>query len=376
MTEISRHLQPIIEEWLFRGKLIILYGARQVGKTTLSKKILNAFGNQSDYFNCEIASVNQLLQSRNPLELKQLIGNSRLVVFDEAQHVTDIGLILKLLHDTYPEIQIIATGSSSFSLSNNISEPLTGRAVEFLLHPFSYAEISQAYSPVERLQMLPFILRYGLYPEITLQNEKDARFLLDNLTGKYLFRDILSLGNLKKPEMLTKLLKLLAFQVGNEVSMNELSVNLGVSRKLVEHYIDILEKSFILFRLSAFSRNLRQEITKKVKIYFYDLGIRNSIISAFNPIDLRTDIGSLWENFCIIERIKYLQRSQQNPNQYFWRTHKQQEIDYLEEENNQIGAYEFKFTEKKSKIPVLFNETYPDSEFKMIHKNNFMDFIS
>jgi uncharacterized protein len=298
------------------------------------------------------------------------------VVFDEAQHIPGIGRILKLLHDTYPDIQIIATGSSSFSLSSDLSEPLTGRALEFILHPFSYTEFAQVYTPSERPQLLSLNLRYGFYPDLAGKNEEDARFLLDNLSSKFLFRDILAFETLRKPSILVKLLQMLAFQLGSEVSMNELAVNLGVTRKTIEHYLDLLEKSFVIFRLSAFSRNLRQEINKKVKIYFYDLGIRNSIIAAFNPLELRNDTGALWENFCLVERIKYLQSVKRYPRQYFWRTHQQQEIDYIEEEDGLISAFEFKFSGSAARMPQSFQRAYPESSFRVINRINFLSFIT
>lgn len=372
---ISRHLQPIIESWLFKGKIIILYGARQVGKTTLAKAILLNHEPEAVYLNCEIQAVNQVIRSQNPLVIKQLIGNARLVVLDEAQHVEGIGLSLKIFHDTYPDIQIIATGSSSFSLSNNLSEPLTGRAIEFLMYPFSFEEFSQSYTQEEKLQLLPFMLRFGLYPDIAGKAEDEARFLLDNLTSNYLFRDILALEQLRKPAILVNLLRLLAFQTGSEVSVNELSVNLGLSRKTVEHYIDVLERSFILFRLTAFSRNLRQEINKKFKLYFYDVGIRNSIISAFNPLDFRNDTGALWENFLLAERKKMLQKQKRYVHQYFWRTHQQQEIDYIEEENGILTPFEFKYSEKYSRLPNSFKEAYAGSALVTVNKLNWLEFI-
>lgn len=372
--QINRDLERNIEGWLFKGKIIILYGARQVGKTTLVKKLLKRHGQSSDYFNCEILSVRQALEKEDPVALKKTLGNGRLIVLDEAQRVHNIGLILKLLHDTYPNMQIIATGSSSFDLANQINEPLTGRALEFTLYPFSLRELKNFYKNYELDGQLENLLIYGLYPEVVKSGLPDARQLLDNLSNKYLYQDILIFDRIKKSGLVVKLLQLLALQIGNEVSINELAVNLQCSRDTVVNYLDILEKSFIIFTLRAFSRNQRKEITKKQKIYFVDLGIRNSLISRYNELAVRDDIGALWENFCVSERLKKIQADNLSCQKYFWRTIDQKEVDYVEEYNDRLDGYEFKWG--KGKKPS-FKEflSYKNSSINLVNRNNYQDFL-
>ena len=372
---IIRHLKPQMEQWLYRGKILILYGARQVGKTTLSKTFLESLGSDGLYLNCEIQSVQSALSVREPLALQRFIGNKKLVVLDEAQYVPGIGEVLKLLADTFPALQIIATGSSSFELARHSSEPLTGRALTFELYPFSYAELGQAFHPAERRAHLDFWLRYGLYPDIAFTPEADARTLLDNLSSRYLYKDVLEFENLKRADVLVRLLQLLALQIGQLVSYHELANALKISSQTVERYIDLLEKAFVIFRLSPFSRNLRSEIGKKNKIFFYDVGIRNSIIQQYQPVDLRSDKGALWENFLVVERLKRLQALGWRPNRYFWRTQQQVEIDYVEEREGQLSAFEFKWQDKSARMPLAFANAYPGSVFKVVHRDNFEDFV-
>ncbi len=376
MKFIQRDLQAKLKDWLFSNKVIIVFGARQVGKTTLMKEIVRENSDKSLYLNCETFSVQQSLNTTEPRQLKSVVGDAKLVVFDEAQRIENIGLILKITHDTYPEIQLIATGSSSFDLSAKVNEPLTGRAVEFILFPISYREALQLYSTYEMKAQLDEFLRFGMYPEILQQNDDDARLLLDNLTGKYLYKDIFEYETIRKPQVLVKLLQMLALQVGSEVSMNELASSLKLNRNTVERYLDMLEKAFVIFRLYAFSRNLRNELTKKIKIYFYDGGIRNSLINNFNRPLIRQDIGALWENFMVTERMKYNQLANRRPNRYFWRTHSGDEIDYIEEMDNAISAFEFKYKKKPhAKVPWKFASAYPNSEYEIIHTGNFSSFI-
>jgi len=375
MKILNRDLTNLIEEWLFRDKIIILYGARQVGKTTLVKGLLEKYGAQEGYYNCELLQVKQLLERQDTAELARVFKGTRFVVLDEAQKVANIGLILKVIHDTYPEIQILATGSSSFTLSSQIQEPLTGRALEFILYPFSYAEMRQLYRPIDLSAQIPAFVRFGLYPEIVGKNESDTIVLLNNLTSKYLYRDVFEFEAIKKPGLIVHLLQSLALQVGNEVSHHELSNLLNVHVKTVQRYLDLLEKAFVLFRLKPLSRNLRTEITKKEKIYFYDLGIRNSLINQFNPLDFRDDTGALWENFCIMERLKYLQNHKKFRRVYFWRTHDQKEIDYVEEENGKWFGYEFKWNPKaKGKNTSKFQNEY-DASVEIIHQHNVDSFL-
>jgi predicted AAA+ superfamily ATPase len=376
MEIITRTLQKNIENWLFRNKVLIVFGARQVGKTTLVKEILKQFPGNSLYMNCETYSVQQALQTTDPERLKEITGNSRLVVLDEAQRIENIGIILKLFHDTIPDLQIIATGSSSFDLSNKINEPLTGRAIEFILYPFSYQEMGQVYPHYELQIRWKSFIRFGLYPEIVDKPENEAVLLLDNLTGNYLYKDIFEYEQIKKPQFLVKLLQMLALQLGSEVSLNELAVSLQINRSTVERYMDMLEKAFVIFRLYSFSRNLRQELTRKFKVYFYDPGIRNSLINNFNPSELRNDSGGLWENFFIVERLKYLKYQGLNPNTYFWRTHQGKEIDYLEESGGKLDAFECKLNPgAKVILPKEFAASYPDSEFHPVTPENYWKFL-
>ncbi|MBI5222599.1 MAG: ATP-binding protein [Candidatus Magasanikbacteria bacterium] len=371
---IKRNLQPILEKWLFKGKILIIYGARQVGKTTLAKEILKEYTNGDGYFDCEIVSVKRALEQQDPVALKNFLGNHKIIVLDEAQKVLNIGLSLKLLIDTYPDMQIIATGSSSFDLANKINEPLTGRALEFPLFPLSLNELSQVYHKHELDSQLPFFMVFGMYPGIVNVGQSGARSLLDNLSGQYLYKDVLEFENLKRSTLLLNLLQLLAMQIGNEVSINELSVTLRCGRDTVWRYLDLLEKSFVIFRLRAFSRNLRKEIGKKQKIYFYDLGIRNSLINQYNALDLRNDVGALWENFCVVERMKHLQNIGRSAGLYFWRTHDQKEVDYLEEYNGKLEGLEFKWNAGKFNPPKDFL-TYPDSTVMLVNRRNYQEFL-
>jgi predicted AAA+ superfamily ATPase len=376
MKIIHRTLQDNLAEWLFRGKVLILYGARQVGKTTLVKELIRTRKKTSIYLNCDILSLRQSLEIADPVALKSLIGNSEIAVFDEAQQIHNIGLTLKIIHDSYPEIQIIATGSSSFDLSNKINEPLTGRALEFVLYPFSLHELRQIYPDYQLQNNLGPFLRFGTYPEMIDKSESEARLLLDNLTGKYLYKDVFEFETIKRPQLIVKLLQMLALQIGSEVSLNELSVKLRVSRPTVEHYLDILEKAFVIYRLYSFSRNLRSELTRKFKVYFYDVGIRNSLISNYNSLELRNDSGALWENFFISERIKYMQKEKRTANRYFWRTHSKQEIDYIEESDGILQAFECKLNPKSTvKVPAEFKSSYPNSEYQVVHPGNFWKYM-
>jgi hypothetical protein len=376
MKILKRGIMTLMEEWLFRNKVLILYGARQVGKTTLAKSILAKYQSESGYFNCELLTVHQLFERQDLNEMKQAFSGHRILVFDEAQHIHQIGWILKMLNDSYPEMQIIATGSSSFSLSSQLQEPLTGRALEFMLYPFSYSELKQIYTPLDLKQAVYTFLRFGQYPEMIDKSEKDRITLLHNLTSKYLFKDIFEFENLKRPEVLLRLLQALALQVGSEVSFHQLSNHLSVHVSTVQRYLELLEKAFVIYRLKPLSRNLRTEINTKEKCFFYDLGIRNALINNFNPMELRDDVGAIWENFCLVERLKFLQTQSVFPQNYFWRTHSQKEIDYVEERNGVFHAYEFQWNPKaKQKNHALFEEHY-HSSVQTITPINLNSFIS
>jgi len=373
---IRREIQSVIENQLFKGKVIIIYGPRRVGKTTLSKQLIeNQEG--SRYLNCELLENKISLETTNSSALKSFLGNYRLIVLDEAQHITDIGLILKILSDTFPEIQIIATGSSSFKLGNRISEPLTGRSREYLLYPFSLPELLSVKDMISVNAGLDWILRFGLYPEVYGKPDNEAIEELSQISSTYLYKDILQFESIKRPNLLLNLLNALALQIGSEVSLNELSRMLGESVPTIQRYIELLEKAFVIFRLRSFSRNLRKEIAKGQKIYFFDLGIRNALIRNYNPLNLRSDTGGLWENFCIVERMKYNMNRRRFVNSWFWRTYDQKEVDYIEEEGGLMTAFEFKFKSPgKNKIAREFLETYPGVTFKTVTRENFQDILS
>jgi hypothetical protein len=374
---IPRLLEKQIERYLFQERVLVLYGARRVGKTTLVKQLLAAHADRrTRYLNCDLLSVRAGLQVEEATGLKAFLGEQDLVVLDEAQQIENIGRILKILVDEYPEMQLIATGSSSFGLGNQATEPLTGRMIRFELFPLSLSELAgdQGYSAVE--PRLDFLLRYGAYPAIVNLAEAEARVALDELASNYLYRDALAFVGMRKSAILVKLLELLARQIGHEVSYQELAQALGVDRRTVIGYIDLLEQCFVLFRLGAFSRNLRKEVSKSVKIYFYDLGVRNAIIQNFAPLALRNDVGALWENFCIVERLKLLHYRQQFVNQYFWRTYDQKEIDYLEEADGVLAGYEFKWNPAaRFKAPADFLQAYPGSQVERIDRSNYWRFL-
>ncbi len=372
---IIRLLKKKLLDSLFKGKTIILYGARQVGKTTLVTELLKEFDDTGRYLNCEILSVEQNLREPEPEKLKSFLGNYKVIVLDEAQNIPNIGKVLKVITDSIKDIQIIATGSSSFELANKTAEPMTGRTDTHKLFPLSTIEIKGKKDWLGVEANLEKLLRFGSYPEIYNLDEETAEKRLSEIASSYLFKDLLNFEGIKKSNLLKKLVILLALQVGNEVTYNELATKLGVNHLTVQKYIDVLEQSFVLFRLNSFSRNVRKELSKAVKIYFYDVGIRNALINNFNPISLRNDVGALWENFCIAERIKANSYNNRNVNSYFWRTYDQKEIDYIEEHSGKIYGYELKFSEKqKFKIPKEFKENY-NAEVNKIDKTNYWKFF-
>ncbi len=378
MSDIPRSVEANIEKWLFKRKVITIFGARQVGKTTLAKHLLAKHGDPKHYYDGDIISVQEVFRSQDPEMYRRMFGAARMIVLDEAQQVPDIGMVLKIIHDAISEVQVIATGSSSFELGNHTGEPLTGRGLSFTLYPFSLRELEHRHTPIGIHAALPFYLRFGLYPEIVDKSEDDAHVLLDDLVSKYLYKDVLAFEQLKKPDLLLRLLKLVALQLGSEVSLNELATTLGVGRATVERYLDLLEKCFVIFRLKAFSRNLRTELTRKEKIYFYDVGVRNCLISRFQPLDVRDDVGALWENFCIVERMKTLAARGVRRNHYFWRTHGQKELDLVEEYDGRIDAYEFKWKEGKVRPAVMreFTEAYPGSTITLVSSDSYHTFFA
>jgi uncharacterized protein len=377
MKTIQRTIQNQIEKDFFKGKIITIYGARRVGKTTLVKMLQEKFPN-SMYLNCDEPDIQEKLTNKTSTELKNLIHGAKVVFIDEAQRVRNIGLTLKLMIDNITETQIVVTGSSCFDLSNKITETLTGRNYEFFLYPFSTNELKQIYeSDLEISRLLEQRMIFGFYPEMILQ-PIDAEKNLKNICKSYLYKDILQFQEIKRPDLLEKLLQALALQIGGEVSFNELANLLGINSRTIMNYISILEQAFIIFSLKPYNKNLRKELGKLRKIYFWDIGVRNAIIRNLNPLDLRSpnEIGQLWENFIISERLKRNNNLNIDKETYFWRIQKphSQEIDYLEI-GNYIDAFECKFTDKKWKASKLFIETYNPRITKLITKENFLEFV-
>lgn len=373
---IKRRLFDIITERLFKNKVILLFGPRQVGKTTLMKSIAEASKIPYLFLNGDDADLREEFKNATSTKIKNYFGTYKLILIDEAQRIENIGLVLKIAFDNIPGIQIIASGSSSFELANQANEPLTGRKFEFHLYPFSYEELAADFGKIEEKRLLNNRLIYGSYPDI-VNNPGTEIELLNTLTNSYLYKDLFSLEGLKKSSLFEKLAKALALQLGQEVSYHELGQLLGVDKNTIEKYIDMMEQAFIIFKLPALSRNARNEIKKGKKIYFYDNGIRNAIIGNFNNIELRTDKGALWENYLISERMKLYSYQRMYGFRYFWRTNQQQEIDYIEERDGLMHAYEFKWNNKKSaKIPLTFSKAYPEYRFELIDNTNYTDFIS
>lgn len=369
---IKRTHKTAIYNRLFKGKTLIVIGARQVGKTTLIKEILS--GKEFLFLDGDDPLVRERLTHPNTKEIETIIGNHTLVFIDEAQRIENIGLTAKIIHNQFPKVQLLMSGSSAFELRNHTNEPLTGRKIEYFLFPISYEEYENEVGYLDATRDLENRLLYGFYPDV-INNKGQEREILNEITQSYLFKDILAFSNIKKPEILEKILRALAFQVGSEVSYNEIAQLTGVDKNTVANYIHLLELSYIVFPLNSFSRNLRNEIKTNKKIYFYDNGVRNAVIQNFNPINLRNDIGALWENFLMTERMKRNHYHQYYCNCYFWRTKQQQEIDYVEESDGEIKGFEFKWNPKvKVKIPENFTKTY-NAEVEIISKENFREFI-
>lgn len=373
----NRELLRTIRERCFRGKAIIVVGARQVGKTTLLRSFAAEQSGKVLFLNCDEPQTALLLENRNVRELQMLVGQNSIVVVDEAQRVSNIGLTIKLIVDSIPNVQVIATGSSAFELRNSLNEPLTGRKFEYMLFPISTAEIIETDGLLEAHRLLGNRLIYGSYPDI-LTSDTDAAELLRSLTDSYLYKDILSSDNLRKPDLLDKLIRALAYQVGEEVSYNELALTIGTSSKTVERYVELLEKCFVVFRLNGLSRNARNELKKSKKIYFYDNGVRNAVIRQFQPLDMRNDVGALWENFFISERLKFNHYRRSQSAMYFWRTKSQQEIDLVEETNGKMRAFEMKWNVKKAnvKCPAAFCETYEVESYAVVTPQNYIELLT
>lgn len=376
MLPFKRKYIETIYYWLQQNKVIVLYGARQVGKSTILK-MLQETTEKFKILNCESNAVASALSENNTSRIKLLFGDAKIIALDEAQKIENIGEVLKYIHDNDEfDCKVIATGSSSFNLSNKITEPLTGRNVKILVFPYSLEELVANKSGLWVLENLETFLIYGMYPEtFNISLDKRAQFL-QNLSGDYLYQDILQQERLKNSRDLQKLLRALALQIGSEVSYNELGNLLGLSSKTVERYIDLLQKNFILIQLDSFSRNLRNELKKSKKVFFTDLGIRNALLSNFSSLDSRTDVGALWENFCVIERFKANSIKERVRNLYFWRTYDQAEIDLIEEYDGALDIYEFKYRKrKKIKFPASFLQSYSVRNTSIITKDNFEELM-
>lgn len=372
---IHRHLQKSIEKYLFQKKTIILYGARQTGKTTLMEQILAPYREETLFLNGDDADTREMFTNLNATQLVPVIGNSKIVLLDEAQRIPETDLVLKIIHDNFKNVQLMATGSSSFDLANKINEPLTGRKFEFTLYPLSFQEMVDHHGFLTEKRLLEHRLVYGYYPDIVV-NTGNEKKLLKSLASSFLYKDLLILETIKKPVLLEKILSALALQIGNEVSYNQLAQLLNSDKETIEKYIDLLEKTGVIFQLRTLSRNVRNEIKKGRKIYFRDNGIRNAVLGNFSPLPVRTDKGALWENFLVSERIKHLENNEMDAKSWFWRTTQQQEIDYLEERDNTLFAYEFKWNpQKKVRLSKTFSNAYNNHEFKVINTENFHEFV-
>ena len=365
-----------LENYLTPNKALLIFGPRQVGKTTLLNEFLKNTNLKYKLENGDNIKVQDVLSSEDFDRIKEFVEGYELIAIDEAQKIKNIGTGLKIIVDQVPGIKVIATGSSSFELLGQTGEPLTGRKTTIKLFPVAQLELKKLYNNYELKDHLPEYLIFGGYPSVVAETSKNKKIeLLNEIVESYLLKDILEFEKVKGSKTIFNLLKLLAFQIGSEVSLSELAQDLGTDHKTVGRYIDILEQSFIIYPLTGFSRNLRSEINKKNKYYFYDNGIRNAIISNFNDLSSRDDIGQLWENFLFMERLKKREYNHIYANAYFWRTWEKQEIDLIEEEGSKLHAYEFKWSKDKVKVPSKWSEAYKDSTFEVITKDNYLDFV-
>ena len=371
-----RYFEDAVNTLFTPGKVFVLYGPRRVGKTELIKKLTIGFDGKIYSGTGDNQELRDLLASQKLSLLQTAFNGYQLLFIDEAQRIPEVGYGLKLLIDHFPDMVIIVTGSSSFDLSNKIGEPLTGRNKVRTLFPISVLELYSQFGGMHVLQLLENLMIFGAYPDVLNANsQEDKKEFLFDIRDSYLFKDILELENVRNPSKLTDLLKLLAFQIGQEVSLNELGNSLGIAKQSVERYLDLLEKTFIIKKVGGFSRNLRKEVVKTARYYFWDNGIRNAIINNFNPPGQRNDVGMLWENFLFMERLKTKSYKRTFSNDYFWRTYDRQEIDLVEEREGKLFGYEFKWQAKNVKAPKAWAEAYPDSEFQIISKENFLEFL-
>lgn len=373
---IKRKLEKILSARIGSGKAIILIGARQVGKSTLFDSIIKTLDERFLMLNCDDPIVRETLSNITTPNLRLLLSDNKIILIDEAQRVDNIGMVIKRIVDNYNDIQLMVTGSSTLGIKDRLNEPLTGRKFEYEMYPISTGEIYETYGLIQTNQLLENRLIYGSYPDV-LTHPEDAREILSNLADSYLYKDILEMESVRKPDLLRKLLIALALQVGSEVSYNELASTVGSDTKTVERYVDLLEKCFVIYRMTALSRNLRNELKKSKKIFFYDTGVRNAILNNFAPAALRNDMGALWENFFIMERIKRNEYNCERKNYYFWRTTDQKEIDFIEEYDGAFTLFEMKWNprNKNIKFPQAFLNAYPCREMAVVTPENYLEFL-
>ena len=377
MEYYTRNIEDKILGRLNPGKVIVLLGARRVGKTIMMKRIAERFEGTSLFLNGDDYRTEALLAGKSVTEYKSLVGSNELIIIDEVQRINDIGRILKIIVDELPDKRVMVSGSSAFDLSNQIGEPLTGRKLTFLLFPFAQMELQPYENILQTKSLLEDRLIYGAYPElIFISDRQEKTNYLSDLVSSYLLKDILVLDNIKNSSKLINILRLLAFQVGMQVSVLEIANKVGLNKGTVEKYLDLLTKVFVIFKVEGFSRNLRKEISKTSRYYFWDNGVRNFLAANFNPLNLRNDTGQLWENYLISERRKWQAYQRMVVNNYFWRTYDQQEIDWVEERDGKLYGYEIKFQPKSARVPGGWRSTYPDASFEVINQENYLNFIT
>ncbi len=373
---IKRLLQEKISKRITPGKVVVIYGARRVGKTVLLRELVNSFEGKTLLLNGEDYDVQSMLANRSVANYRHLFNGVELVAIDEAQNIPNIGSVLKLMVDEIDGLSVIASGSSSFDLLNKTGEPLVGRSVKFQLTPLSCKEISSVETPFEMSQNLEQRMLYGMYPEVVTMSSNDMRIeYLREIVDSYLLKDILAVDGIKNASKMQNLLRLIALQVGSEVSYDELGTQLGMSKNTVERYLDLLSKVFVVYRVGAFARNIRKEVCKAGKWYFYDNGVRNAILNNFSPLAVRNDVGHLWENYFLSERRKYIHNNLKYIEQYFWRTYDKQELDLVEECDGNLLAMEIKWGKKTPKLPNVFANAYQGAEFQVINKDNYLDWV-
>ncbi len=376
MKSIRRDIQYDISKHLLPNKAVIVYGSRRVGKTMLVRNVIKNYEGRVQVLNGEDVDTKMMLSERSVSRYRQLFGDIDLLVIDEAQHIEEIGWIIKLMVDELPDIRIMATGSSSFDLQNQVGEPLVGRSYSYHLLPYSCNELIDIMTRLQFFKSIESLLLYGCYPEVvSLSTYDEKKRYLVEMSKSYLLKDILAIDGLKNAGKMEMLLRLIAYQQGSEVSYDELATQLSLSRNTVEKYLDLLSKVFILFRLPAFSNNPRKEVSKAGKWYFYDNGVRNAVIDDFRPLVMRQDVGALWESFFITQRMKLQNNRQQRCRYFFWRGYNGQEIDLIEQSEQTVRAFECKWTAKRVKKPSLFDTLYPEATFDVVHRDNFYDYM-